>query len=77
MLSIRCAEGQGMKRNSTLDYARLIAAIGIIVFHVGAPSVAVGYAALPFFLNAALDLRIPAALRQDFASYALPVHHGF
>ena len=59
-----------MKRNATLDYARLIAAIGIIVFHVGAPGAAVGYAALPFFLMLLLILAFPAALRQDFASYA-------
>lgn len=63
-------ERRGTKRNAALDYARLIAAIGIIVFHVGAPGAAVGYAALPFFLMLLLILAFPAALRQDFASYA-------
>lgn len=59
-----------MRRNAALDYARLIAAFGIIVFHIGAPGAKFGYAALPFFLMVLLILAGPSALRQDFKSYA-------
>jgi surface polysaccharide O-acyltransferase-like enzyme len=37
-------------RNGLLDYARLIAACGIVWFHVEAPGYRAAYAALPFFL---------------------------
>ena len=37
-------------RNATVDYARLMAAFGIVAFHSGAPGAAIGYAGLPFFL---------------------------
>ena len=59
-----------MARNATLDYARLIASIGIIVFHVGAPGAAVGYAALPFFLMLLIFLAFPTAVERDFGTYA-------
>jgi len=39
-----------MRSTASYDYARLIAAFGIVLFHAGAPGGAVGYAALPFFL---------------------------
>lgn len=56
-------------RNGTLDHARLIAAVGIVVFHTGAPGAWLGYAALPFFLMLLILLAWPAAERQDFKSY--------
>jgi peptidoglycan/LPS O-acetylase OafA/YrhL len=37
-------------RNASLDYARLAAAFGIVLFHSGAPGGHISYAALPFFL---------------------------
>ena len=37
-------------RNAMLDYARFLAAAGILFFHSGAPGAWIGYAALPFFL---------------------------
>lgn len=36
--------------NATVDFARLIAAFGIVLFHSHAPGAAIGYAGLPFFL---------------------------
>lgn len=59
-----------MPRNATLDYARLIAAIGIIVFHVGGPGAGIGYAALPFFLMLLIFLAFPVAAGKDFGTYA-------
>ena len=59
-----------MIRNATLDYARVIAAIGIIVFHVGAPGAAIGYAALPFFLMLLVFLAFPVAAGKSFGAYA-------
>ena len=59
-----------MTRNATLDYARLIASIGIIVFHVGAPGAAIGYAALPFFLMLLVFLAFPVAAGKSFGAYA-------
>ena len=37
-------------RNGLLDYGRLIAVLGIVWFHAGAPGARVAYAGLPFFL---------------------------
>ncbi|MGY9047164.1 hypothetical protein P775_17275 [Puniceibacterium antarcticum] len=59
-----------MVRNATLDYARLLAACGIVVFHTGAPGAALGYAALPFFLILIVVLAAPAAGREGLRSYA-------
>ncbi len=59
-----------MVRSATLDYARLLAAIGIILFHVGGPGARLGYAALPFFIILLVFLAFPAAGRQDLRSYA-------
>lgn len=59
-----------MTRNATLDYARLVASTGIIVFHVGAPGAAIGYAALPFFLMLLVFLAFPVAAGKSFGAYA-------
>jgi peptidoglycan/LPS O-acetylase OafA/YrhL len=39
-----------MMRNATLDYARLVAAFGIVAFHSGVPGAGIGYSGLAFFL---------------------------
>ena len=36
--------------NATFDYARLVAVVGIIWFHAGAPGALIGYSGLSFFL---------------------------
>lgn len=59
-----------MDRNGSLEYARFIAAVGIVFFHAGAPGAAVGYAALPFFLIVMLVLSAPAVRNASLASYA-------
>ena len=59
-----------MPQNASYDYARLIAAFGIVVFHAGAPGAAIGYAALPFFLMLMLVFALPGAARRDISSYA-------
>jgi fucose 4-O-acetylase-like acetyltransferase len=58
-----------MNRNATLDYARLLAAFGIVFFHAGSPGAAVGYAALPFFLLLLVVLALPGTERISFADY--------
>lgn len=50
---------ESMARSATLDYARFLAAVGIIVFHVGAAGANIGYAALPFFLMLLVVLAFP------------------
>jgi peptidoglycan/LPS O-acetylase OafA/YrhL len=57
-------------RNATLDYARLIAALGIVLFHTGAPGASLGYAALPFFLMLLMLLGVTGLDRgfRDFAA---------
>jgi surface polysaccharide O-acyltransferase-like enzyme len=57
-------------RNATLDYARLLAAAGIVIFHSGAPGAAIGYAALPFFLMLLVCLAWARAERSSFAPFA-------
>lgn len=59
-----------MKRNATLDIARLLAAFGIVLFHAGAPGSRIGYAALPFFLMLLIVLGLPAAARHPFRDFA-------
>lgn len=59
-----------MSRNGTLDYARLIAAFGIVLFHAHAPGAAIGYAALPFFLILLVVMSVPAANRMPFGPFA-------
>jgi len=58
-----------MHRNGTLDYARLLAAFGIVFFHAQAPGAAIGYAALPFFLMLLVVLAFPGAERLSFSAY--------
>ncbi len=55
-----------MNRNATLDYARLVASFGIVIFHVGAPGAALGYAALPFFLILLVVMVLPSAKCMSF-----------
>ena len=57
-------------RNATLDYARLLAAFGIVLFHSGAPGAWVGLAALPFFLMVLIILAVPSAVRSSPGNYA-------
>lgn len=59
-----------MPRNATYDYARLLAAFGIVLFHADGPGAQVGYAALPFFLMLMISLSLPAAQTQSFGRYA-------
>ncbi|GIT93301.1 hypothetical protein JANAI61_37590 [Jannaschia sp. AI_61] len=59
-------------RNGTLDYARLLAAFGIVFFHAGSPGGSLGYAALPFFLILIIVMAAPAARQiapPDFARH--------
>lgn len=58
-----------MARNGTLDYARLVAAFGIVLFHSGASGRAFGYAALPFFIMLLVVLAFPAAQRSTFPDF--------
>lgn len=60
-----------MSRNASLDYARLLAAIGIVWFHSGAPGAHLGYAALPFFLMLTEWMAFATAGRMSFAPYVL------
>ena len=57
-------------RNAMLDYARFLAAVGILFFHSGAPGAWIGYAALPFFLMLLICLAWPAAQREAAGAYA-------
>ena len=58
-----------MSRNATLDHARLLAAIGIVWFHSGAPGSGIGYAALPFFIMLTVFLALQAAQKTEVAPY--------
>lgn len=69
-LPFSMASERSMKRSTALDYARFPAAIGIIIFHVGAPGANIGYAALPFFCILLVFLAFPAAVKKDFTAYA-------
>ena len=57
-------------RNGTLDHARLVAAAGIVLFHSGAPGLAFGHAALPFFLMLLVLLGWNGAATTPFPPYA-------
>lgn len=59
-----------MSRNATLDYARLLAAFGIVLFHSGAPGSVIGYAALPFFLMLLMVMALPGARQHGFTHFA-------
>jgi len=58
-----------MPANASYDYARLIAAFGIVVFHAQAPGAQIGYAALPFFLMLMILFALPGAARHNWADY--------
>lgn len=58
-----------MHHNGTLDYARLLAAFGIVFFHAGAPGAGIGYAALPFFLLLLVVLSFGGATRMSLSDY--------
>jgi peptidoglycan/LPS O-acetylase OafA/YrhL len=65
--------GQGIAPNGLIDLARLLAAVGIVFFHLGPPGTVgsvIGYAALPFFLMLMLVLAVPAAERTDRGRFA-------
>lgn len=55
------------QHNATLDYARLLAAFGIVLFHAKAPGGVIGYAALPFFT---MLLLVHPPKAQAFSTYA-------
>lgn len=57
-------------RNVALDYARLFAIFGIIVFHAHAPGASLGYTGLPFFLLLVTLFAIPTARRHSVAGFA-------
>ena len=57
-------------RNGSLDYAKLIAACGIVWFHTHAPGAAYGYAGLGFFVILLVLFTTPATLRLGFAAFA-------
>lgn len=59
-----------MQHNASYDYARLIAAFGIVLFHAQAPGAQIGYAALPFFLMLMVVMALPGAARTQPGSYA-------
>lgn len=46
-------------RNASFDYVRLIAVIGIIWFHTGAPQGHIGYSGLSYFLMLLVFLAVP------------------
>lgn len=56
---------------SSYDYARLVAAFGIVIFHAGAPGAAIGYAALPFFLMLIISLGWVSAAQTGFPEYII------
>lgn len=58
-----------MSRNATIDYARLLAAFGIIFFHAKAPGGSVGYAGLPFFTMLTVCLATQAAQSTAFTRF--------
>jgi len=60
-----------MSRNATLDYARFLASLGIVLFHAKAPGAFIGYAALPFFMMALILLSIAGMTSQPFHLFAV------
>lgn len=54
---------------ASYDYARLIAAFGIVIFHAGSSGAFIGYAALPFFLLLFVSLGWKSAANLDFPKY--------
>lgn len=70
MLTSNGFPNKSIEHSATLDYARFLAAVGIIIFHVGAAGARIGYAALPFFCMLLVFLAFPAATRRNFRTYA-------
>lgn len=60
-----------MSRNATLDYARFLASLGIVLFHAKAPGASIGYAALPFFMMTLILLSAPGMASQPFRLFAV------
>ena len=58
-----------MRRNGTMDIARLVAAWGIVAFHAGGPGAAIGYAGLPFFLILLIVFAEPATRDMDLRTF--------
>jgi peptidoglycan/LPS O-acetylase OafA/YrhL len=56
--------------NGVIDLARMVAAGGIVLFHIGAPGAAIGYAGLPFFLILTVMLAGRTAGRQHAGAFA-------
>ncbi|AML53375.1 acyltransferase family protein [Falsihalocynthiibacter arcticus] len=54
---------------ASYDYARFIAAVGIVVFHAGSFGATIGYAALPFFLMLIIYNGWKSAASADFLRY--------
>lgn len=53
-------------RIATLDCGRMVAALGIVLFHCGGPGALIGYTGLPFFtmvLILLILLALPAVAR--------------
>ena len=58
--------------NASYDYARLLAVIGIIWFHAGAPGAAIGYSGLAFFLLLLVHLALPQACKVRDQAHRAP-----
>ena len=54
---------------ASYDYARIVAAFGIVIFHAGSSGASVGYAALPFFIMLMISLGWKSATSTDFLRY--------
>lgn len=59
-----------MTRNASYDYARLLAAFGIVLFHSGVPGARWGYGGLPFFLVMLGAFVAPMAARMTTTAFA-------
>ena len=56
-------------RNGSLDYFRLLAAFGIVLFHSGAPGASIGYTGLPYFLLMLPLFGLPASSGKPFKAF--------
>jgi len=59
-------------RNASFDYLRLIAVIGIIWFHTGAPHGDIGYAGLSYFLMLLVFLAVPRISQLRHTAHRAP-----
>ncbi len=57
-------------RCDALDYARLLAIFGVVLFHAKAPGGEIGHAGLPFFLLLLTLFVVPAASRSSLAEFS-------